>query len=237
MSAELPEETARVYHPFLRLLQSPESLNLPDDTLFGAITHFLTVLPDAHLTSFTRAVVTSESLWRRAEASKGQLSTADKLRTAVGYAVGGKVARVRQDLSSVYFATKRVKRNLQKWLLLVVQAAKDDANVHGSSQLCFVAGLLEGVQEEKEIDWGTAREELELELATSLDSAVLGHTEVPVVLWRILPLLQESTLRVMDLTVSSTHRETLLIVRRCLISYSAGSKAPRLSPRQISSLL
>ena len=206
MTKELPEATARVYQPFLSLLQSPERLQIPDDTLFGAITHFLSDLPSSQLDTFTQALVTSRSLWSRPETSTARLSTAQKLVAAVSYAVGGKAANLRKELSGLYFPSRRIRRGLQEWLESIIESVAQVSDSASCSHHCLIAGLLEGVDEEKEIDWGHAREELELELATIVDRAISTGREISDIIWKVVPLLQDNKLRVLDVDVGLAGR-------------------------------
>lgn len=170
--AELPSELARVYPPFLALLQDSSEITISDDTLYGAITHFLAVLPLNRLETFVNALTTSKSLWRRPSSSHGTDTTPNSLTIAMRYAVSSKVERLRQELATVYFPTRRTNRRAREWLGAINMALSLDKTLAAE---CTLLGLLEGVEAEPEVDWGQARVELELEIASSLEEKLASQ--------------------------------------------------------------
>ena len=183
--------------PFLNLLRSVSPILLPRETLYGAITHFLTTLPPPHLTTFTETLVSSPSLWAP------ESSHADEVRRAIRLAVSAKVSVIEEEFRDAYFSGPRHRRAARRWLHVISRVIIASEVSTGRTHL--LAGLLLGIGDTPRVDWGEARvnveEEVVMSLAPLLESRDGRGEEARRLLYSAISFLSEERLQVLDLEV------------------------------------
>ncbi len=150
-----------VLRPFLDVLRPASPITLPRETLYGAITHFLSTLPPPHLTDFIAVLVSSPSLWNSVA------NHFDQARHAVRLAVSAKVSGIDHSLQNVYFSSTRRRWIAQSWLNEVVNLVTTAEESRG--RIHFSVGLLQGLGDVSPMDWGSGRIKVEEEVVLSLD--------------------------------------------------------------------
>ncbi|WRT69505.1 uncharacterized protein IL334_006491 [Kwoniella shivajii] len=138
---------------FINLLRSPSIPAIPLPTLLGAITHFLCNLDSPHLEGFISALVTSPFLWSDID------STVDDVRNTIRLAVPARISKINQETQNVYFAETRKKRRAREWLHVCVKSAV--AIEDGPGTYSFLFGILQGLDDTQDLDWGKERVNLE----------------------------------------------------------------------------
>ncbi|WVQ79361.1 hypothetical protein IAT38_001458 [Cryptococcus sp. DSM 104549] len=162
-SSSTPSEDQALLASFLALLNSPSPLAFPAPTLLGAFTHFLSALPDPSLSEFISSLIKSPSAWSTPTIGYGDI------RNAVRLAVPAAVTRVETETADAYFASSRRRRRARAWLDSVIISAKKEE--HTPQRTEVLVGLLQGLDDVEEMDWGGVRGSLE-------DAVVLGLVEM-----------------------------------------------------------
>lgn len=153
---------------FLEALATPQVQSIPQETVLGAITHFLSTLPASDLPHFVEAILGSDSLWSPKFLEDG------KLREAIAVAVQAKVGHIVTRHKSAWLANRRTSRECRRWLHVILVAvdkhAKTDETRRTLNDRDMEAriGLLAGVQACEAIDWQDERMALEEELVMTL---------------------------------------------------------------------
>lgn len=180
-----------VLRSFTGLLESSTPLTIPDETLYGAITHFLSTLQSSHLKSFVELLITSHSLWLQKERSL-QISEATKL------AVFAKIEALNKQFERAYFPAYRREKHAKKWASDIKDCVI--ASESSVSRRALLVGLAEGMKGFN-INWGKIQEEVEEELV--LEAASLGASDEGIeTLCPILNHVSEERLWALDLAVS-----------------------------------
>ncbi|KAK6908899.1 hypothetical protein I203_102905 [Kwoniella mangroviensis CBS 8507] len=144
----------------LTTLQSPTSISIPPATLLGAITHFLSQIDSPHLHDFISALISSPTLW-----SHNGISAED-IRNAIRLSIPAKISKIHQETADVYFKETRRRRKAREWLGVWLDSLSDDQDGTGAIQTRI--GLLQGLDDTPEIDWGKGRVKLEETMILSL---------------------------------------------------------------------
>ena len=186
-----------VFTPFLELLRSPSPITLSQETLLGAITHFLSTLPSHDLISFTSTLVESPSLW------KSDTRRQEELRHAIRLGVPAKVNGANHELRNSYFLRIKQQRSARRWLSDVSKAMMTSKASTGRN--VALVGLLEGLSDVSNVDWGRSRVRVEEEIILGLSSIQSDQDEktqqeLKLVCASILYIAEERV-RVLDLKV------------------------------------
>lgn len=183
------DEIDSVLPSFLAVLRSDAPITLPAETLYGAITHFLSSLPPPHLRDFVQAVVSSPRLWDKPSSA----------REAIRLSVSAKLAQLGKR--GRWFAEWRTAREAASWAGKVVEEVIAAKESNGRTQ--FLAGILEGMEATPRV-WGHARTRAEEEvvLALATDDG-FSHLEERLQLFaEVAGCIDEKRLRALDLGVS-----------------------------------
>jgi hypothetical protein len=198
-STALPSDVAAVLDPFQAVLRSPSPITLPQSALYGAITHFLSTLTDSHLVTFTSYVVGSPSLWNASAKHSLQVRNACRL------SVSAKITNLDNELDKAYWSERRIGRQGRKWMDGVMKGAIRKGE--GLGRLDMLIGMLQGMDDCAEMDWGSARIQAEEEVIMTLAEPVdeeRGYLSDYASLEKIsavLPHVAEERLRALDLKV------------------------------------
>lgn len=220
------EDPQAVLVPFLNLLRSASPITLPPETLYGAITHFLSILSSLHLGAFVTTLTSSPSLWDP-DSNHG-----DGIRHAVRLSASAKVSGIDQALGNAYFRVTRRQRLARQWLGDGIKRIVNDETSIGRTT--FLVGLLEGVGDVPTIEWGNARisveEEVVMSLAPMLQGDEEGAKDGMKLLCASMGHIAEVRLMVLDVKVCTTSSNFDLplipLVRDCYPAY----RAPPLLP-------
>lgn len=193
MSKEEQSEE-QVFRSFLEVLSSNAPIAIPLDTLFGAITHFLSTLEGDSLNKLISAVLTSTSLWNISDANQ-------KILQAPRLAVSTKVDTIDKALGKAYFSVYRKNKVARQWLGRIAQPIIS-AEL-SLPRTVIMRGLVQGLSDNQQIVWGRSRarleEELVIECATTVDN--LEGIEL---LCTTIVCVDENRLKALDLEVSSS---------------------------------
>ncbi|WVQ66477.1 uncharacterized protein L199_004658 [Kwoniella botswanensis] len=181
---------------FLTTLQSPTSISIPPATLLGAITHFLSQLDSPHLQDFISAITSSPTLWLHNGIS------AEDIRNAIRLSIPARLSKIHQETADVYFKETRRRRKAREWLGVWLDSLSDDQDGTGAIQMRI--GLLQGIDDMPEIDWGDGRTKLEemmvLSLAGKLESSSDPDTSD---LIAVIPHIALERLQALDIKIES----------------------------------
>lgn len=183
------DQVDSVLPSFLAVLRSDAPITLPAETLYGAITHFLSTLPHPHLRDFVQAVVLSPRLWDMPSGA----------REAVQLSVPAKLTQLNERRR--WFAEWRTAREAASWAGTVVEEVIAANESGGRTQ--FLAGILEGMEATPRV-WGHAktRAEEEVVMALATDDG-FSHSEERLQLFaEVAGCIDEKRLRALDLGVS-----------------------------------
>jgi hypothetical protein len=158
LKARAERETLQVLNPFLEVLRSPADIKIPRETLVGALGHFLSSLEGDRLDSFIQDILASPSLWKTLDSAE--------IQAAVRPAPAAKVAALRPEVKDGWILRNQLPKACEAWLKEVVKAVTRS----GLTTNCLVVliGLLQGIDDVPDIDWGKARVDLEEEIVIAL---------------------------------------------------------------------
>lgn len=173
-SPEDIKEALAVLEPFLAVLKSPSPITLPESALFGGITHFISVLPNAKLETFFQTLTTSPSLWEDLNPTRSR-----NVRHAIQLGVSSRAKSTRGAMDRTYFLNWRKRLRLSSWMGGMVNAVTAcDTDLPG--RIHVMIGILEGMADAGETDWGKGRVQLEEEIVVHLSRlAGKGNLTVP----------------------------------------------------------
>jgi hypothetical protein len=161
-------ETEQLLDSFLEALATPQVQSIPQETVLGAITHFLSTLPASDLPHFVEAILGSDTLWSPDFFEEG------KLRQAIAVAVQAKVGHIETTNKNAWLANRRTSRECRRWLRVIRVAVDKHSKTNEKSRTLTDRdmeariGLLAGVEECKAIDWQDERVALEEEVIMTL---------------------------------------------------------------------
>lgn len=204
MTRSIDRETAAVLQPFLQALRSDKALTIPKATLLGALTHFLSILDGDNLAAYIQDILTSPSLW--------DTVTPHDIENAVRTAPMSRVTTLKPKLKDTLFKRNRVATASQEWLSDLVEDLHKSGNTERS--LPILVGILNGISDVKDIDWGKPRLELEDTLVITLAERLekeKGDLDVLRLFSSVAEDIQPERLRVLDLRVRSLQAFTILI--------------------------
>lgn len=190
--AESRGDDQEILRSFIAALKSSNALTIPADTVFGAITHFLSTASGADLTEFTKALVASPILW------SSQSIRPSNIAHSIRLAVTGKVGLIGKDLKNSYLATTRRNRSARKWLKEITGIVLSSEIPPGHKYM--IMGLLEGLEDNRSVEWGEARAQLGEELVIAIASTC--SAERLEMLSVAAATVDESRLKALDLEVS-----------------------------------
>lgn len=180
--------------PFLQALRSDKTLVIPKATLLGALSHFLSILDGDNLEAYIQDVLSSPSLW--------DAVTPQDIENAVRSSPASKIAVLKPKIKDTFFKRNRVAKAAQEWLGDLVQDLHKSGNTERS--LPILVGILNGISDVKDIDWGKPRLELEdtlvITLAERLEKAK-SDVDVLRLFSSVAEDIQPERLRVLDLRV------------------------------------
>jgi hypothetical protein len=190
-------DRGELLEPFLQALGSRKALEIPPETVLGAITHFLSSLTLADLPRFITATLDSEHLWASDEYAGGQLNQ------AIALAVSGKVSNLEKRHQSTWFASRKVSSSSRRWLD-TVQAVLDSSEARSMTILQFRVGLLSGIGSHDHVTWGEARVNLEEQVVLGVSELGLSATDPRklAIVCEAVQHVEPSRLRILDLQVS-----------------------------------
>jgi len=191
------DDRGELLEPFLQALGSRRALEIPQETVLGAITHFVSTLPLVDLPRFITATLDSEHLWASDEYTGGRLNQ------AIALGVSGKVAKLEKRHRSGWFASRMMSSSSRRWLD-TIQTAVESSEARSITVLQFRVGLLSGIGSNDNVTWGEARVNLE-------EQVVLGASELGLsaadqrklaIICEVVHHVEPSRLRILDLQVS-----------------------------------
>nr|XP_019009159.1 uncharacterized protein I206_05805 [Kwoniella pini CBS 10737]OCF47940.1 hypothetical protein I206_05805 [Kwoniella pini CBS 10737] len=199
-------DTLDLLPQFLDILRSSSPNSIPPQTLLGAITHFLSQLEPPYLEEFTQALICSPSIWRNADINRSDL------RNALRLSVSSKINKISQDTRNVYFADSRKRRKAREWLDCLNKVSSDSENT--SRKLDLYLGLLQGVNDVEEIDWGKGKVKLEEEVVMALSQEPQNPVlDDNLAMCAALPLINIDRLRILDIQSIANNLESSMLRR------------------------
>lgn len=203
-------ETEQLLDPFLDALSTSHIQTIPQDTVLGAITHFLSALPASSLPHLVEAILASDGLWSSKYIEDGQI------RHAISIALQAKVEHLRKAHEHSWLSGRRIARQSRRWLRVVRQLV-DDSNAPDQKDqtqavraLEFRTGLLAGMEACMVIEWQDERVAVEEEVimaVAELDFKKLDPERFRL-LCEVVNLIDPARLAVLDLKVwSSSHTQ------------------------------
>src|SRR5260370_8247135 len=134
------------YTTLLNLLQRPnETLKtLTDETIHGAIAHYLSLLPLVQLPIFVRTLITSQTLWHSRKWD--HLSGAH---SAVRQAVKSKHANIVKTTRPGFLADPDIATPLKEWIsaVLLGQSTATSSFQHLHVRISLLGGLIQGLED------------------------------------------------------------------------------------------
>jgi hypothetical protein len=190
-------DRGELLEPFLQALGSGKALEIPPDTVLGAITHFLSTLPLADLPRFTTATLDSEQLWASDGYAGGQMNQ------AISLAVSGKVANLGKRHQSGWFASRKVSSSSRRWLD-TIQTVLESSEARSMTILQFRVGFLSGISSNDNVTWGEARVNLEEQVVLGVSELGLSAADQRrlAIVCEVVHHVDPSRLRILDLQVS-----------------------------------
>jgi len=189
-------QRGELLEPFLQALGSRQALEIPQETVLGAITHFLSTLPLADLPRITTATLDSEHLWTSDEYAGGQLMQ------AISLAVSGKVANLEKRHQSGWCASRKTSSSSHRWLD-TIQTVLESSEARSIIVLQFRVGLLSGISRNDNITWGEARVHLEEQVVLGVSELGLSAADQRklAIVCEVVHHVDPSRLRILDLQV------------------------------------
>ncbi|WWD04163.1 hypothetical protein V865_002229 [Kwoniella europaea PYCC6329] len=207
---------------FLTTLQSPTSISIPPATLLGAITHFLSQLDSPHLHDFISALISSPTLW-----SHNGISAED-IRNAIRLSIPARISKIHQETADVYFKETRRRRKAREWLGAWLDSLSDDQDGTGAIQMRI--GLLQGIDDVPEIDWGNGRMKLEEMMVLSLAGKFESSSDPDIGdLIAVIPHIALERLQALDIKTVTSQIESNLYQELDHFSLSSETTVPNLS--------
>jgi hypothetical protein len=199
------DQVDSVLPSFLAVLRSDAPITLPSETLYGAITHFLSSVPSPRLRDFVQAVVSSPRLWDKPSSA----------REAVRLSVSAKLAQLGKR--GRWFAEWRTAREAASWAGTVVDEAI--AANESSGRTHFLAGILEGMEATPRV-WGHSRTRAEEEvvLALAMENGFSDRDERLHLFADVAGCIDEKRLRALDLAVSCIPLLVMVLCSYCSAS-------------------
>ena len=190
-------DRGELLEPFLQALGSRRALDIPQETVLGAITHFLSTLPLADLPRFTTATLDSEHLWASEEYAGGQLNQ------AISLAVSGKIADLEKRHQSAWCASRKKSSSSRRWLD-TIQTVLESSEARSMTILQFRVGLLSGISSSDQLTWGEARVNLEEQVVLGVSELGLSSADqrTLAIVCEVVHHVEPSRLRILDLQVS-----------------------------------
>jgi hypothetical protein len=191
--------TEELLEPFLSALVSKSALQIPQETVLGAITHFLSTLPQAELPRFTTAILESDYLWASDDYNRFSLGQ------AVALAVSAKVGIWERRHKTHWFASRKVSSACCRWLDKIVTTI-GTSGAQNLVKLEFQAGLLAGMAANEQIAWGNQKMDLEEPVILGVSELALstaGQRELAIVC-EVVHHVEATRLLILDLQVSSS---------------------------------
>jgi len=190
------QQTAELLDHFLQALISRDVLAIPQETVLGAITHFLSTLPLSDLPRFTTAILDSDYLWGSEDYAGGRLIQ------AVGLSVSSRVAALEKRHTSSWCAGRKVIASCRHWLEAITTAC-EVYEAREMTKLEMKTGLLVGIAANELVVWGDGRMNLEEEIVLGISELGLsspGQRELGIICDGI-NHIEASRLRILDLEV------------------------------------
>lgn len=135
------------YSTFLNLLQRPNDTlqSLPKTTIYGAVVHYMKVLPHIHLPIFVRALLLSRTLW--ATKRRSHLSGCQ---AAVRQAVRTKLALIKETSQGGFLSGPDIQSPFKEWTNYILKGLSETgkglrSEIH--ARLALTAGLLQGLND------------------------------------------------------------------------------------------
>ena len=163
--------------PFIHALESKRALDIPQETLLGAVTHFLSTLSLADLPRLVEAVVGSDYLWSSDDYAGYELGQ------AICLAVTAKVDHLGKRHSSSWCASRKASSSSRQWLN-TIQTTLGKSREQGVIELEIRAGLLSGVANNDQNQWENERVKLEEDVilgVSQLGLSISGTRELAIV--------------------------------------------------------
>lgn len=189
---------------FINLLTSPEPLSLPRQTLLGAISHYISVLPPPDLSRLVSAITSSRHLWDSSKHSRS-------CREAVKLGVRGALSRLDKEPGSSRWWTRRDPG--ADWLDAIAGCVRMSDGVGRTHSL---AAILRACSRENELvhrhTWkGKQRADVEdeviMQLAETLQPVNTTGDQVSLDLFGdVAEMIDGEKLRILDLQVCSRLR-------------------------------
>ena len=159
-------DSASLLEPFVSVLQSNNAITLPDTTLYGAITHFLSTLPLDHLDGFVKVLLESPSLW------SDTTTRGSEIQQAIRLAVPAKVAELDKQSQDQWFGERRKTRAARSWLRTILLSLGRPKS--HPRERWIIAGLIRGMDEgvAADVDCGVGRAKLEERVVICIDASM-----------------------------------------------------------------
>jgi hypothetical protein len=189
-------DNQELLEPFIQALQSRQILDIPQETVLGAVTHFLSTLSIADLPGFLDAIVNSDHLWISDQYQKNDIGQ------AVALAVSAKVARLGKRHASSWCSNRKTSTASQRWLQ-AIQATLEMSEARENWVLELRAGLLAGIAVNEHVTWGNERVELEEEIVLAVSAIGLATSAERdlIIICDVVHHIHEARLLVLDLQV------------------------------------
>lgn len=163
------QRTQDLLEPFINTLRLEQPITIPTETLLGAITHFLSTLPNRDVTRLIVSLIQSPSLWISGIG-------ADEIRESIALAVEIKVNKIRARHRQSWFRNRQIMKDASRWLASVTDALPADESSESIVSTHLRLGLVRGLHA-VELDCAKQRQELEEAVVMSL--AEIMETSLP----------------------------------------------------------
>lgn len=225
-------------NPFLNVLRSSDPITIPRDTLQGALGHFFSTLSGDRFDSFVQDVLNSTSLWDTLDSHQ--------IEAAVRPAAKVKIEALRPVVKDGWIFRNQLDKAAQGWLSDVIKAIKRVPPT-GTHLLVLLIGILQGLDDVLDINWGRSRVDLEEEIVIALGELLDGNScDLLDLYCSSADHIDPARLRALDLRVSIEPLQLLtlqLIVPRLHVALmtalgfnSTTTKSPQLNMDEITAL-
>ncbi|KAG8983105.1 hypothetical protein FRB93_007662 [Tulasnella sp. JGI-2019a] len=211
------------YTTLIGLFQGKSDLpvSLKAETLFGAVTHYLTTVPLVHLTPFTHAITTSPNLWTNPSTRTERL---EGFQASVRTAFNVKYNAESAAAVDAFFPQSTVKQAVRAWVDAIVNGVtsqRHDAEV----RLVLISGLLQGLNDINRPTFDNIREPIEGE-AVVCCAELMERLEPKIKDWveevqRTLPSQPKDAMRSMTLMRIATAINLLSMEKIILLDLEA----------------
>ena len=134
------------YTTLLNLLQRPNNTlkTLTDDTIHGAIAHYLSVLPLVQLSVFARTLITSQTLWR-----SRKWDHLSGTQAAVRQAAREKHTTIVKTARPGFLADPDIATPLEQWVSAILhgQSTATSSFQHLHVKMSLLGGLIQGLED------------------------------------------------------------------------------------------